>query len=187
MALVHCCPIVEDGVIDSVGSLANREREAATYCHFEHLFLLNRFKSSWMVTHFAISDSNFTIWVRAPDHSLVVCVDNDEEWATNIDAADKDVILQFDFPWPFEFSEYSRSPDVHLTIVCDSSGGVPSWNLLEVVWSRHLWALGVIWMPRVNPHRLELILIWIVTDLAKVVCSTCPKLTAPVFSVLCKE
>ena len=79
VALIHCSPIVEDGVIDSVGSLANREREAATYCNFEHLFLLNRFKSSWMVTHFAISDSNFTIRVRAPDHSLVVCVDNDEE------------------------------------------------------------------------------------------------------------
>ena len=187
VTLIYCSTVIKDWIVYSSRCTAYRERKAATYRNFEYLFIFNCFKTSWMVTHFAVSNTDFTIWVRAPNYSLIVSINNDEERATDIDTADKDVILQFDLPWSFEFSKYSCSPNVHLTIICDSCRSVPGWDLLKVVWSWHFWAFSVIWMARVNPHRLELILIWIITDLAKVVCSTCPKLTTSVFTALGKE
>ena len=184
MTLVHCSTVIKYRIVYSSRCLTNRECKTATHSNFEYLLFFDGFKTSWMVTHFAIPYSNFTIWVWAPDYSLVICIDDNEEWATNIDATNKDVVLQFDLPRPFEFSKYSCSPNVHLAIICDCSRGMPCRDLFEVVWSGIFRAFRIIWMARVNPDWLELILIWIIADLAKVICSTGPQLTTSIFTAL---
>ena len=88
VAFIDSGTIVKDWIIDSICSFANRESETATNCNLEDLLILYCLKSSWMISHFTISDPDFAVWIRAPNHSFVICIHNHKEWSSNIDTTD---------------------------------------------------------------------------------------------------
>ena len=79
MALIDSCPIVEDRIIDSVCGLTYCKCETAPHCNFEHLFVFDGLQSSGMVSDLAIADADLAVRIRAPNHSLVVCVNDHKE------------------------------------------------------------------------------------------------------------
>ena len=102
---------------------------------------------------------------------------DDDEGATNDDTLNLDIILELHFARSFEFSKNACTPDIHDSLLSDGSTGVPCRDLFEFVRAGVLTHF-VLGEARVDSDRAELILVRIIADLAKVVSSTCPKLTA---------
>ena len=77
----------------------------------------------------------------APDHKLIVLIDNDKEGASYIDTLDPDIVLQFHFTRSFELTKNAGAPHVHNTFICDSRTGMPGRYLDESVRSVSLMIL----------------------------------------------
>jgi len=94
-----------------------------------------------------------------------------------VNAIHTDVILELDLARAFEFTKDSCTPNIHNALLGDGCTCMPSRNLFESVRSTVLTHF-VLWLPGVNSHRSELVLVRIVSNLTKVVRSTCPKLAS---------
>ena len=88
VAFVDSCTIVKDWIIDSICGFANSESETTANCDLKYLLIFYCLESGWMVSYFTISDTDFAVWIRAPDYSFVICIHNNEEWSSNVDTAD---------------------------------------------------------------------------------------------------
>ena len=112
--------------------------------------------------------------------------DHDES-ATDINALNLNIVLEFDLAWTFEFSKNAGAPNIHDSFFSDGCTRVPSRYLLELVRSIALTHL-IIWHSWIDSHGTELVLVRIVSNLSEVVGSEGPKLPAiPLLGIVSEE
>ena len=112
--------------------------------------------------------------------------DHDES-ATDINALNLNIVLEFDLAGTFEFSKNASAPNIHDSFFGDGCTRVPSRYLLELVRSIALTHL-IIWHSWIDSHGTELVLVRIVSNLSEVVGSKGPKLpTIPLLGIVSEE
>ena len=84
LAFIDSCTVIENWIVNTIWGSSYCKSETASNCHFEYLFVFYGLQSSRMVSHLAITYTNFAVWIRAPDYSFVICIDDHEEWSSDI-------------------------------------------------------------------------------------------------------
>ena len=118
--------LIKYGVLHASGRLADSKCEGATHANLADKFVFDCLKAGRMVPHFTVSDSDFSVLIRAPDYNLIVLIYYHNERASHIDALYANIILQLDLTGTFELSKDTSTPNVHYAILGHGSARMPS-------------------------------------------------------------